>query len=254
MAWNDLTLSDKARMINLAVKSGIIDLRTIRDVYNTYATGGELQNAPEEPVDFTPTRLWAPKRDTSINIPFKAAKVSRDDLVNEYIDKVLWKMENPREKGLNRRDNKYYSYTDKDTSGNTHINIGPGLEKNGHPEIDYNRGHSRREVDTAARATVEKRVDSMLQSLQTMNNGKYAQARDTLSLGPLLSMLDIAYNGRTTGKRNLPEKWPTLVKNITEGDLEAAKRETYSGSKRRQKMRNDLLTYDAITRDTVRNR
>ena len=43
MAWNDLSLSDKARMMNLAVKSGITDLRTIEEVYNKYAEGG-----PEE--------------------------------------------------------------------------------------------------------------------------------------------------------------------------------------------------------------
>ena len=36
MAWNDLTLSDKARMIQLAVNSGITDLRTIQEVYNKY--------------------------------------------------------------------------------------------------------------------------------------------------------------------------------------------------------------------------
>lgn len=38
--WQDLTLSDKARMMRLAVKSGITDLRTIQEVYNTYAKGG----------------------------------------------------------------------------------------------------------------------------------------------------------------------------------------------------------------------
>lgn len=40
--WNDLTLSDKARMIQLAVKSGITDLNTIQRVYNTFANGGNL--------------------------------------------------------------------------------------------------------------------------------------------------------------------------------------------------------------------
>ena len=38
--WQDLTLSDKARMIDLAVKSGITDLATIQQVYNTFAEGG----------------------------------------------------------------------------------------------------------------------------------------------------------------------------------------------------------------------
>lgn len=44
MAWNDLTLSDKARMIQLAVNSGITDLRTIQEVYNKYATGGQKED------------------------------------------------------------------------------------------------------------------------------------------------------------------------------------------------------------------
>ena len=40
MAWNDLTLSDKARMMQLAVRSGITDLKNIQEVYNKYALGG----------------------------------------------------------------------------------------------------------------------------------------------------------------------------------------------------------------------
>lgn len=42
MAWNDLELPDKARMIKLAVDSGITDLRTIQEVYNKFAEGGHL--------------------------------------------------------------------------------------------------------------------------------------------------------------------------------------------------------------------
>lgn len=44
--WKDLTLSDKARMIQLAVKSGITDLNTIHQVYNTFANGGNLDGDP----------------------------------------------------------------------------------------------------------------------------------------------------------------------------------------------------------------
>ena len=42
--WNDLGLIDKARMIQLAVKSGITDLRTIEEVYNTYTSGGKIHS------------------------------------------------------------------------------------------------------------------------------------------------------------------------------------------------------------------
>lgn len=44
MAWNDLSMSDKSRMMRLAINSGITDLRTIRDVYNSYAEGGPVKN------------------------------------------------------------------------------------------------------------------------------------------------------------------------------------------------------------------
>lgn len=44
MAWNELSLSDRARMIQLAVKSGITDLSTIQEVYNTFAEGGPKKN------------------------------------------------------------------------------------------------------------------------------------------------------------------------------------------------------------------
>lgn len=163
-------------------------------------------------------------------------------------------MENPRNKGYNPKDNKYYAYSDIDSNGNTHINIGPGLEKNGHPDIDYTRGYTLDEISGFARTTVGNRVDSMLKSLVEMENGKYKDIRDNLNEGSLLTLTDIAYNGRTARNRNLPESWPKLVNYIATGDLESAKNETYSGSTRRQQMRNDLLTFDKIDKNTVKNR
>ena len=47
MRWDDLNMGDKSRMIKLAVDSGITDLRTIRDVYNSYAEGGGLDENQE---------------------------------------------------------------------------------------------------------------------------------------------------------------------------------------------------------------
>lgn len=46
MRWDDLNMGDKSRMIKLAVDSGITDLRTIRDVYNSYAEGGQKERRP----------------------------------------------------------------------------------------------------------------------------------------------------------------------------------------------------------------
>lgn len=40
--WDELTLPDKARMIKLAVDSGITNLRDIHEVYNKFAKGGHL--------------------------------------------------------------------------------------------------------------------------------------------------------------------------------------------------------------------
>jgi len=48
--WNDLTLSDKRRMIALAVKSGITDLDTIHEVYNKFASGGSVDKVDENKV------------------------------------------------------------------------------------------------------------------------------------------------------------------------------------------------------------
>ena len=53
MRWDDLNMGDKSRMIRLAVDSGITDLRTIRDVYNSYAEGGHLYG-PGGVIETTP--------------------------------------------------------------------------------------------------------------------------------------------------------------------------------------------------------
>ena len=43
MRWDDLNMGDKSQRIKLAVDLGITDLRTIRDVYNSYAEGGHTE-------------------------------------------------------------------------------------------------------------------------------------------------------------------------------------------------------------------
>ena len=60
MAWNDLTLSDKARMMQLAVKSGVTDLRTIEEVYNKYAEGGPKEELKQEYPGLTPPEEEVP--------------------------------------------------------------------------------------------------------------------------------------------------------------------------------------------------
>ena len=46
--YKDLPLSDRARIIQLAVLSGISDLRTIESVYNKFAAGGNLEEENAE--------------------------------------------------------------------------------------------------------------------------------------------------------------------------------------------------------------
>lgn len=48
MGWNDLNTFSKARIMQLAVNSGITDLRAIRDAYNSYEDGGEKKSLKEK--------------------------------------------------------------------------------------------------------------------------------------------------------------------------------------------------------------
>lgn len=54
--YRDLKLSDRARVIEMAVKSGITDLDTIEQVYNTFAEGGDLGNGNSEGKETTERR------------------------------------------------------------------------------------------------------------------------------------------------------------------------------------------------------
>lgn len=213
-----------------------------------------MRNNNKKDYTFVNTSLYSPPKKREVKVPNRLTRVSDEELTDFYVKNVLWNMENPKNKGFNEEDGKYYSYTDKDSNGIKHINIGPGLEKTGHPNIDYSRGYTKEELDSIASTTVADRVVKMSKSLRDMNSKAYNETRDTLSLGPLLAITDIAYNVKTANRKNLPENWPSLIQNLSIGNLEEAKKHTYSGSKRRQKMRNDLLTYNPIDSTTVKNR
>lgn len=45
--WNELTMSERAEAIRVAVKNGITDLRSIRDKYDEFAEGGDLNSTPD---------------------------------------------------------------------------------------------------------------------------------------------------------------------------------------------------------------
>ena len=59
--YRDLKLSDRARVIEMAVKSGITDLNTIEEVYNTFAEGGHLYG-PGGDKSITPAKIIAAGR------------------------------------------------------------------------------------------------------------------------------------------------------------------------------------------------
>lgn len=49
MRWNDLSMKDKSELIKLGVQSGLYDIESIKEVYNKYADGGELQTPDSGP-------------------------------------------------------------------------------------------------------------------------------------------------------------------------------------------------------------
>ena len=44
-AWDSLSIAEKAEMIGVAVKNGITDLPTIRQKYNEFAEGGDVNDS-----------------------------------------------------------------------------------------------------------------------------------------------------------------------------------------------------------------
>ena len=42
MKWNDLSMAERAKYIQLGIQNGVTDLSTIRNVYNTYAEGRQI--------------------------------------------------------------------------------------------------------------------------------------------------------------------------------------------------------------------
>ena len=154
---------------------------------------------------------------------------------------MLWEAENPTNVGF--KDGKYYAYTDKDIHGNIHTNIGPGLNKTAFPNIDYSKGYTKEELDNIAEEYTLQNLKKINDSLSTMKNGQYHGVRDTLSMGPMLVLTDIAYNVGSAKNKNMPVSFPKLVNSLANGDLDSAKNETRTGNDRRQNIRNSRLIY-----------
>jgi hypothetical protein len=288
--WSKLSMKDRAKYIQLGVANGVTSLDEIRKEYNKYAEGGFIKDSLKPWYWGTPTYEGENLKEALFkaydaglegkNILYndKAYKVSLNDadlneyntkkqhkankaitpeqVVDSYIENVVWEMENPTHETLGK-DGLYYPYTDVDKKGNTHYNIGAGIEKNSDIaakyKIDYSgkTGYEKEVLDNMMRADLEKKAtESMQEVLEEYPN------LDTLSLGNRMILLDIAHNVRPRGakRKNMPKQWPELMKAMNNGDYEGILNNVYSGSTRRQKMRGDLIWKNTIDSNTVRNR
>lgn len=277
--WNKLSMKDRAEYIKLGVANGITSLDEIKDVYNKYADGGLKDSWKpwywSTPEYETPTLkealfkayddgrqgkniLWKDraykvelnKEDAVEYQHHRNKSITDEDVVNSYIDNVLYTMENPNNTGYKR--GKYYPYADSASPKN----IGPGINYTSDlaKGLDFSgkTGYTRDALDELVREDLLKKMSGINKDLHSM----YGERADTMSLGNRMILLDIAHNVRPRGSKraNMPKKWPSLVKGMMSGDSEEAKKNTNSGSTRRQKMRNDLLWQDIIDINTVKNR
>lgn len=52
--WNELSMSDRAAFISVAVKHGLTNMSDIHNLYNEYSDGGYLNNLTTKPFSYTP--------------------------------------------------------------------------------------------------------------------------------------------------------------------------------------------------------
>lgn len=101
--WNDLSMTDRARLIAMGVQSGITDINTIRNSYNSLADGGDTENNYQEvPYNNLPEVVVEPPvwyRNYRDRLPKKVHENIRDYLTSEYgnkpeyYDEVLHRLE-----------------------------------------------------------------------------------------------------------------------------------------------------------------
>lgn len=183
---------------------------------------------------------------------YKNRSITPEDVVNSYIENVLYTMENPKNKGY--KNGKYYSYADSSSP----LNIGPGinytsdLAKNNNLDFSDKTGYTREYLDNIVKQDLLEKMEGINKDLHNM----YGSDADTMSLGNRMILLDIAHNVRPRGRKraNMPKGWPSLVSSMMSGNSSKARKNTNSGSTRRQEMRNDLLWQNIIDKNTVKNR
>lgn len=286
--WDELSLRDKAEFIKVGVRNGFTSISDIKEQYNKFDEGGYKNDYVKPWYWFTP-EIEASSLKEAI---FKAydegkegetflykggaykAKLSDSDLkeykikkqhelnrnitneqvVDSYINNAMYTFENPTSKGY--KNGKWYPYTDKDISGNTHYNIGPGIESNSDMGDNLNYTGSIGYTTDYLNSLVREDLLLKMRGIRSDLHDMYDENTDTMSLGNRMILLDIAHNVAPRGKKkgNMPKAWPSLIGAMVEGDSKRAIKEMYSGSTRRRDMRSDLLWQNEVTPETVKNR
>lgn len=254
--WKDLTLSDKARMIQLAVKSGITDLNTIQQVYNTFAEGGELKE-PKKPLVLKPE----PKKDVNWANP-DFPKIKDVPQVNPYVKKMnnpdftvndvmarIYATENSKDSvrgGYNKKEDRWYP-VDSPEGGRQTVAYGIKLGT-GSPEalLAERQGYlTGKQADDAVRSLALTHMDTA----KRIYDKKFGVGSwDTLSGKSQSILTDYSFNVGL-------QKFPKLMEAFNEGNLEKIKDnyKRYTGGKpltgRNNYIRKDidsLMTYYPI--------
>lgn len=277
--WNTLSMRNKAELIKLGVQNGLRNLDDIIEAYNSYADGGELgvpdtwkpwywgkkkydtstlKEAIEQAYDEGKrgdTIIWNGRAyrallDDRDERAYNNKKITNEQVVDSYIDNVLYTMENPKNAGYKK--GKYYPYEDVSSKKN----IGPGINytSNIGRGIDFsgNTGYTREELNEKVRPDLIHKMEQITNDLHDM----YGDQVDTMSIGNRMILLDISHQVRPRGKKrgNMPKAWPKLVQGMMEGNTESSISHMDSGSTRRRDMRSDLLWKQEVDGNTVRNR
>lgn len=235
--WSSLSMKEKNEYIKVAVNNGITDLDSIRSKYNSFAEGGNIETEKFSSYE-------VPKYESEYQ-----KKRNVESVVDSYIDNVLWDMENPKHEGFNYVTGTYKPYDD----GASQYNLGPGLNKYGKSGkvLDFSgkKRYTKEELDSVAREELISNMENIMSDLYDM----YGEDADTMSLGNKMILLDIAHNVRPHGskRKNMPKAWPSLVKGMMAGDEDKVRANTYSGSTRRQNMRNELMFLDKVDGNTI---
>lgn len=281
--WNKLSMKDRAEYIKLGVANGITSLDEIRSTYNKYAEGGEKDSwkpwywfTPEyegnnlkevifkayddgregKNIMYNGKAYKAELSDSDLK-EYKTKKqhelnksITNEQVVDSYIDNVLYTMENPTNAGY--RKGKYYPYADISSKKN----LGPGINYTSDiaKGLDFSgkKGYTKKELDKRLRPHLLENMEGIMNDLHDM----YGEDIDTMSLGNRMILLDISHNVRPRGRKrgNMPKAWPSLVNGMAAGNIKKIKKNTNSGSTRRQNMRNELIFKNLITPITVTNK